>query len=127
MFEKVAFTMYPVTDVERARAFYEQTLGLVPGMAGGRDGTWWVEYDLPGGGCFAITNATPSTPSKNAGGTIAFEVKDLDALVADLKSKGVELLGDVIHGPRCRMIVCVDPEGNSILLHQLTKADPPAE
>ena len=28
MFKKVAFTYYPVTDVARARKFYEETLGL---------------------------------------------------------------------------------------------------
>ena len=28
MFKKVAFTMYPITDVARARRFYEETLGL---------------------------------------------------------------------------------------------------
>ena len=29
MFKKVAFTMYPVQDPQRARAFYEETLGLI--------------------------------------------------------------------------------------------------
>jgi extradiol dioxygenase family protein len=31
MFRKVAFTMYPVTDVARARRFYGETLGLAEG------------------------------------------------------------------------------------------------
>jgi extradiol dioxygenase family protein len=31
MFRKVAFTMYPITDVARARRFYEETLGLQRG------------------------------------------------------------------------------------------------
>jgi hypothetical protein len=35
MFKKVAFTMYPISDVPRARKFYEETLGLTPGLAGG--------------------------------------------------------------------------------------------
>jgi predicted enzyme related to lactoylglutathione lyase len=119
MFNKVAFTMYPVSDVARARKFYEETFGLKVGSHGGRGDMWWVEYDLPGGGCFAITNTTGEQPSAGAGGTIAFEVHDLDALIADLKAKGVTFKSDVIAGPRCRMSVCVDSEGNSILLHQL--------
>lgn len=119
MFKKVAFTMYPATDVPRARKFYEEVFGLTPGSKGEHGGVWWVEYDLPGGGCFAITNATQDTPSAAAGGTIAFEVEDLDALIADLKSKNVEFKSDIIHSPVCRMAVCVDSEGNSILLHQL--------
>lgn len=122
MFEKVAFTMYPVTDVDRARKFYEDTLGLTPGSAGSHDGTsWWVEYDLPGGGCFAITNVTEDSPGDGAGGTVAFEVDDLDAVMNDLKQKGVAFKTDVIHGPACRMVVCRDTEGNDILLHQLNQ------
>ena len=119
MFKKVAFTMYPVTDVPRARNFYEETLGLKLGSHGNQGDKWWIEYDLPGGGCLALTNFTGEQPSANSGGTVAFEVEDLDALIADLKSRKVEFKGDVIHSPVCRMAVCLDSEGNSILLHQL--------
>jgi predicted enzyme related to lactoylglutathione lyase len=118
MLKKVAFTMYPVRDVARARQFYEEALGLKVGLKGNQGDKWWVEYDLPGGGCLALTNFT-GEPSAGAGGTIAFEVEDLDALIADLKSKSVTFLGEVVHGPRCRMITCLDSEGNAIVLHQL--------
>ena len=67
MIRKVAFTMYPVTDVPRARRFYEQTLGLKPGLAGNAGDSWWVEYDLPGGGCLALTDITGDKPSDSAG------------------------------------------------------------
>ena len=119
MFKKVAFTMYPVSDVARARKFYEETLGLKAGSAGNQGERWWIEYDLPDGGCLALTNFTPDQPSAGAGGTIAFEVEDLDTLIADLKAKNVVFKGDVIHTPVCRMAVCLDSEGNSLLLHQL--------
>ena len=118
MFKNVAFTTYPVTDVARAREFYEETLGLKAGLAGNHGDTWWVEYDLPAGGCLAISNARESKPSDTAGGMIAFEVEDLDRLIADLKAKDVAFKSGVIHGPRCRMAVCLDSEGNAILLHQ---------
>ena len=78
MFKKVAFTMYPVTDVARARAFYEGTLGLKSGSVGNQGEGWWIEYDLPGGGCLALTNFTGDKPSDTSGGTIALEVEDLD-------------------------------------------------
>ena len=93
--------MYPVTEMARARAFYEQTLGLPPSKAGATSP--WVEFDLPGGGCLAITNVSESRPSANAGGMIALEVEDLDALVAGLKAKGVEIAGEGIEGPGCHM------------------------
>ena len=115
MFRKVAFTMYPIKDPDRARAFYGETLGLKRGI----NHDQWIEYDLPGGGCLALTTVTGEEPSAAAGGTVAFEVEDLDALIDDLKGKGVSFKSDVIHSPVCRMAVILDSEGNSILLHQL--------
>lgn len=122
MLKKVAFTMYPIQDATRARGFYENKLGLKLGSHGNQGDKWWIEYDLPSGGCMALTNFTGEQPSANAGGTIAFEVEDLDKLIADLKAQNVEFRSDVIYGPHCRMAVCLDSEGNSILLHQLNAA-----
>ncbi len=122
VFSKVAFTMYPITDIDRARQFYEKTLGLEVGAAGGQGDMHWVEYDLPNGGCLALTNTTGEVPSSSAGGTIALEVDDLAAVIERLEGEGVEFTSDVIRGPNCRMTVCLDSEGNSILLHQLDSA-----
>jgi predicted enzyme related to lactoylglutathione lyase len=121
MFSKVAFTMYPVKDMKRARAFYEETLGLGPSRNGATSP--WVEFDLPGGGCLAITTVTPQEPSAGAGGTIAFEVDDLAGLVADLKTRGVAFPADDIESPVCRMAICLDSDGNSIILHKLKSAE----
>jgi predicted enzyme related to lactoylglutathione lyase len=117
MFKKVAFTMYPVQDPQRARAFYEGTLGLTAGKHSA-SGTW-SEYDLPGGGCLALFATRDIAPSAAAGGTIALEVEDLDALIARLKAEGVTFQSEMIHSPVCRMSVILDSEGNSILLHEL--------
>jgi predicted enzyme related to lactoylglutathione lyase len=117
MIKKVAFTMYPVVDMARARNFYENILQLKPGKASGSGG--WVEYDLPQGGCFALTTYTQSTPSAIAGGMISFEVDNIDELVADLKNKNVEVKAENIVSPVCKMAVILDSEGNSILLHKL--------
>ncbi|MCA9566507.1 MAG: VOC family protein [Myxococcales bacterium] len=121
MIDKVAFTMYPARDAARARAFYEGVLGLEPGQQGLHGSMFWLEYDLPGGGCIALSNAGPSEPSTTAGGTIALEVTDLDGLIAHLKAHDVPFLGELVHGPNCRMQVVRDPEGNSLLLHQLNR------
>ncbi len=121
MLHKVAFTMYPVKDMAQARAFYEDVLGLGPSNSGSNSP--WVEYDLPGGGCIAITTVTDHAPAANAGGTIAFEVDDLPALIADLKAKGVAVPADNIESPVCRMAICLDPDGNSIILHKLKTAE----
>jgi hypothetical protein len=40
MLRKVAFTMYPVSDMATARAFYEGPLGLVTGDAVSGRNVW---------------------------------------------------------------------------------------
>jgi predicted enzyme related to lactoylglutathione lyase len=119
MFKKVAFTMYPVTDSKRARAFYEGTLGLSVGSHSS-DGVW-TEYDLPGGGCLALYAGEDGKTSGESGGTIALEVEDLDALNARLKAEGVQFKDEMIHSPVCRMSIILDSEGNSIILHERKK------
>ena len=119
MLKKVAFTMYPVQDAERARAFYEGTLGLTRGKYAPNG--IWTEYDLPGGGCFALFATDEVKPSADSGGSVAFEVADLDALTARLKDEGVRFKSYMIHSPVCRMAVILDTEGNSIILHELKK------
>ena len=119
MFKKVAFTMYPVKDSKRARDFYETTLGLTAGSKSANG--VWTEYDLPGGGCLALFATQDIQPSASAGGSVALEVEDLDALVAQLKKKGVEFKAEMIPSPVCRMSIILDSEGNTIILHQLAK------
>lgn len=116
MLQKVAFTLLPAKDATRARAFYEETLGLTRGSAS-PDGVW-TEYDLPGGGCLALFAGGQLEPSAT-GASIAFEVEDLDALNARLKGLGVTYRSDLIHSPVCRMSIILDSEGNSVILHQL--------
>lgn len=119
MLKKVAFTMYPVADSKRARAFYEGTLGLTRGSHS-PDGVW-TEYDLPGGGCLALFGTQDIKPSADSGASVALEVDDLDATVARLRGEGVRFKADMIHSPVCRMSVILDSEGNSIVLHELKK------
>ena len=118
MFEKIAFTMFSVEDAMRARAFYEDVLGLTRGLAS-PNGTW-TEYDLPGGGCLALfRHPNPAFARPPGGASVAFEVADLDALNERLKAAGVSYEGDIIHGPNCRMSNIRDSEGNAIILHEL--------
>jgi len=118
MLKKVAFTMYPVVDLNRAKDFYAKHLGLTPSKLS--DEGAWVEYDLPEGGCFSLTTLAKGVqPSANAGGSVAFEVDNLDELVKTLKANGVTFKLDVFSSPVCRMAVILDSEGNAVILHQL--------
>lgn len=120
-FQKVAFTMLSVEDPVRARAFYEDVLGLTRGLAAPNG--QWTEYDLPGGGCVALFfHPNPAYAKKpGGGGAIALEVADLDALNVRLAAAGVRYMGDMVHGPRCRMSNILDSEGNALILHQLAR------
>jgi predicted enzyme related to lactoylglutathione lyase len=120
MLKKIAFTMYPVEDMQRARNFYEKILGLSVG-ATTADGAW-VEYDLPGGGCFAITTlAKGLKPGLDMGGRVAFEVDNLLELLSDLKSKLVQVKLDIFSSPVCKLAIIMDSEGNAVILHELHK------
>jgi len=115
-FKKVAFTCYPVTDMKRARAFYEGVVGLKPGedFQGA-----WQEYDF-GGTCFAISSMIVEFVKPGTQGSVAFEVEDLDGLVMDLKKKGVKFNSEeVMDSPVCRIAFMRDPDGNTISLHQV--------
>ena len=118
MLKRVAFTMFPVKDTARARAFYEDTLGLRVGSHS--DNGVWTEYDLPGGGCLALfKHPDPKAAAAPGGASIAFEVDDLDVLVARLKSAGVKFTSEDVESPVCRMALLQDTEGNTIILHKL--------
>lgn len=112
--------MYPVENMERARQFYEKTLKLKAGSVTANG--VWVEYDLPQGGCFAITTLAKGVkPSSNAGGSIAFEVENLHDSVSQLKEEGIQFKLDIFASPVCEMAVILDSEGNALTLHQLKR------
>ncbi len=121
MIKHIAFTMYPVTDIARARRFYEETLGLRMARREAHEFEW-VEYDLDGG-TFALTNVKGGgTPSPDAGGSIAFEVQNVDEVIEQLRAKGVRVKLEPLSTPVCRLAVILDSEGNALTLHQVTQA-----
>jgi predicted enzyme related to lactoylglutathione lyase len=113
---EIAFIGHPVTDVARARDFYERILGLVPAMAHEfKPGVWWVEYELAGV-AIALTNAWP--PSGTAGATLAIEVADYEAAEEKIKAAGLAMDYAPQDTPVCRFFGIKDPDGNSITIHK---------
>ncbi len=115
---EIAFTAYPVTDMARARKFYEGVLGLtVSRLWGPDDNPQWVEYNI-GEGCLAVvTGAGDAWPPANAGPAVALEVEDFDAAVAELKAAGVKFFWEPHENPPCWMTVILDPDENRVCLH----------
>ena len=111
---EVAFVAIAVSDKERARKFYQETLELKPARTQ-MDGAW-VEYDLGpitiGVGCH------PSWQPSRDGTTVAFEVEDIDAAYTKLKERGVMFDIEKTETPVCWMAQFRDPDGNKLLIHK---------
>lgn len=114
-YKEIAFVAYPVTDLNRAREFYEGVLGLKPN-APIKEGLPWVEYDI-GPGTLGIGSSPQWLPSKD-GASAALEVIDFDEAVATLRSKNIEIIIGPMETPVCHMATIRDPDGNKITLHK---------
>jgi predicted enzyme related to lactoylglutathione lyase len=114
---EIAFTGYPVTDMKRARAFYEEVLGLTPSHVFSDANFAWVEYDI-GPGTISISNGAPDWKPNPGGGVAGFEVEDFATAIAGLKAAGTKFLVEPMESPVCHMAVISDPDGNSICIHK---------
>jgi catechol 2,3-dioxygenase-like lactoylglutathione lyase family enzyme len=115
--KEVAFIYHPVTDVARARGFYEKLLGLKTGMEiEFAPGVWWIEYDVAGV-ALAISNAMPAAGGVGGDG-LALEVEDLDAALAEVRAAGIPLTVEPQEFTPCRMFAVSSPDGHSITFHK---------
>ena len=114
---EIAFSTYPVTDVARARAFYEGLLGLKPTMDHdmGEKGHW-IEYDI-GAGTLGIGRYPGWKPSGD-GCTVGLEVDDFDSAIASLKAASTPFNMGPFETPVCHMAMISDPDGNSLCIHK---------
>ncbi|HME88270.1 MAG TPA: VOC family protein [Chthoniobacterales bacterium] len=114
---EVAFIAIAVSDKERARKFYQETLELKPATSA-MDGAW-VEYELGpvtiGVGCH------PAWKPSYEGTTVAFEVANIDDAIRKLKERGVTFDIDKSETPVCWMGQFRDPDGNKLVVHQRKK------
>jgi catechol 2,3-dioxygenase-like lactoylglutathione lyase family enzyme len=111
----------PVTNVARARKFYEGTLGLQPKAeyAGG------VIYEC--GGAQAFMYPTPNAGTSKASQAF-WQVKDVEAEVADLKKRGVKfeeydmpgitMKDSIATGGGAKTAWFKDPDGNILAISQ---------
>lgn len=123
---EIAFTGYAVTDMKRAKQFYEGVLGLQKSRAWGQHNgdDQWAEYDI-GAGCLAlITGAGDKWPPHPAGTAAALEVDDFDGYVKKMRDAGVKVVWDTQETPMCRMIVVADPDGNWLVIHKRKPSNP---
>lgn len=116
--KEIAFTGYPVTDIARARGFYEQVLGLAITARFEHEGKNWIEYDI-GPSTLAISNMSGAQWKPSADGpSVALEVEDFDAAIAVLRAANVTFVLEPMDSGVCRMAIMLDPDGNSLAIHQ---------
>jgi predicted enzyme related to lactoylglutathione lyase len=113
----------PVSDVERAKAFYADKAGFDVDMdaeVGG--GVRFIQLTPPGSkASIAIGNGlTDMVPGSVKG--LQLVVQDIEAARDDLSSRGVEV-GDVQDFPWGRFVFFEDPDGNSWAVQQVPRRD----
>ena len=116
---KLELVAVPVSDVDRAKAFYVDQAGFNPDQdhAVGDD-LRFVQLTPPGSACsIAIGKGlTDAAPGSVQG--LQLVVDDADAAHDDLASRGVEV-SDVQDFPWGRFVFFADPDGNRWAVQQL--------
>lgn len=116
----IGFVAIPVSDIPRARKFYEELLGLKVSeeMMGGK----WIEYAV-GDDTLAIANVGDHWTPSDQGTGAAFEVEDFDDAIKRLREEHVRFAAEPFETPCCHMAVVQDPDGNKMMIHKLKPED----
>jgi predicted enzyme related to lactoylglutathione lyase len=113
--ERVDYIRVPVQDIDEAKQFYGEILGLAQNPNSPADD--WVEYEV---GNVTLAVMTPHTHDYEfeplPAGTITLRVPDVAEAKAKLESAGVEV-NEMWDSGKCRGAGVRDPSGNAILLH----------
>ncbi len=115
LFKSLADVSYIVTDWQRAKKFYAETLGL-PVAAFITDEVGWMEFGDKDNTHLAIMLSRNPVPAPGRGGIAVFSVDDAYKAVEELRRRGVKC-DEVIAVPN--MITYAnfyDPDGNLLQL-----------
>ena len=112
--ERVDFVSVLTQDLQRAKRFYTETLGLEVETEGDHD----MELTL---GQVTLDLFDPSSigqPFAPSTAGLALRVADVDAARAELEAKGVVFDGETIETSVCKQAWFKDPDGNALMLHR---------
>lgn len=116
---KLEMVQVPVSDVDRAKAFYTEKAGFIAEHDHQVNETLrFVQLTPPGSACSIAltTGAHQMKPGVLEG--LQIVVDDADAAREELLSRGVEV-GEVQELPWGRFVFFADPDGNSWAIQQL--------
>ena len=114
--EHVDFWALPVTDMDRSKAWYRDTLGLP--LA--RDDQGFPEFALGDNG-FLYLLSLESVGSAFRGphdAGFALRVPDVHEARKELEGRGIVFKGDTLDTGVCHMAFFADPDGNQMVLHR---------
>ena len=113
--ERTDFISVPVTDMERAKRFYGETLGLEQVSDGG-----FPEFQLGENVSIYLLNMEAIGSSFSAPHTahVALRVPDVPQTRRELEERGVQFDGDTLDSGVCHMAFFRDPDGNALMLHR---------
>ena len=112
--------IFTAQDYERSVAFYRDTLGLAVVTSWDNGGRGTI-LQAAGGQVEIFGHDGPGEPARVSGARIGWEVADVDAEVARLRSIGVPILDGVADRPwGHRNAAIADPDGLHITLFTVT-------
>lgn len=112
---------YIVDSVDRALPFY-QALGFqvvmrrASGFAALAKGDLRLLLNQPGAGGAGQAMPDGEMPAPGGWNRIQIAVDDLEAVVRELKAKGVSFRNEIVHGNGGKQILAQDPAGNLVEL-----------
>src|SRR5262245_32169537 len=113
--ERTDFISVPVTEMERSKRFYGETLGLPmvddPGFPEFQLGENMSVYLLD------LKNIGQEFRGPHTA-HIALRVPDVAETRKELEAKGVEFEGEILDTGVCHMAFFRDPDGNALMLHR---------
>ena len=112
--ERTDFMSVPVTDMDRARGFYQETLGIhnsSPDAA-------WPEFETGNVSLYLVDPKRIGIEFSPHTAHIALRVPDVAEARTALEAAGVEFDGDTLDTGVCHMAFFKDPDGNALMLHR---------
>lgn len=106
------FCGVPTADFRSAVAWYERFVGRPPDNVPREDEAVWQLSDS--GLIYVVAD-----PERSGNGLLTLIVDDLDAQVAELAGRGIDLAPIETMGGVARRVTVADPDGNSVTVAQL--------
>jgi catechol 2,3-dioxygenase-like lactoylglutathione lyase family enzyme len=113
----VDFVTVPTKDLDAARRFYGEVLGLEPGKLWRDADPMGAEYETGTLTIALLDSDKLGIEYRPTNNPIALHVDDVEAARAELESRGVAFNRDTMDSGVCHMAYFQDPDGNALMLH----------